>query len=604
MAALLTLSDVALTFGGDPVLNGAALSLRPRARLAVVGRNGSGKSTLLKIAAGLVEPDAGVRYLDPSARVAYLPQEPDLSAYATALDVAREGAGGEEHRAERLLGELDLDPGVEVASMSGGERRRAAIARALASDPDVLLLDEPTNHLDLDAIEALEARLNASRAAIALISHDRRLLEALTDETLWVDRGRTRALDRGFADFEAWRDKLLDEEAADAHKLDRKIAAEEDWVRYGVTARRKRNVRRMAELEDLRRAKREARGAPGRVAFAAHVADPSAKRAIVAENVSKAFGDRTIVSDFSTVIARGDRVGVVGANGAGNSTLVKLLIGELAPDAGTVEHGPNLKIASLDQRRAALAPTMRVADAITDGRGDWVDLGEGRKHVASYLRDFLFAPEQWRSPVSVLSGGERGRLALAAILARPSNLLVLDEPTNDLDLETLDLLQDLVADYPGALLVVSHDRSFVDRIATSVIAPALDDWTRDPGRRSGRWIERVGGYGAIEAERSARTSAAAPGPAPKKTTPPPPKPGRGKLTYNDQRALERLPAEIDRLTQEAAALAAALEDPALFSRDPAAFQKKADALADARSALAAAEETWLELEMKREALES
>ncbi len=350
-----------------------------------------------------------------------------------------------------------------------------------------MLLDEPTNHLDLPAIEALEQRLASSRAAMVIISHDRRFLQTLTTRTVWIDRGQTRFLDRGFKDFEAWRDKVLEDEETAAHKLDRKIVAEEHWVRYGVTARRKRNVRRMRELADLRNARRDRRRAPGTVAFSVNEAVASGKRVIVAEKISKSYGDRAIVRDFSIEIARGDRIGIVGPNGAGKTTLLKMLIGELAPDSGSLTLGAGIAMITLDQKRASLRETDRVADAITDGRGDWVTIGAEKRHVATYMKDFLFKPEQWRTPVSALSGGERGRLALAAALVKPSNLLVLDEPTNDLDLETLDLLEELVADYQGTLLIVSHDRDFLDKTVTSIV-------TLDPSGREGQWTEYAGGY--------------------------------------------------------------------------------------------------------------
>ncbi|MCA8887365.1 MAG: ATP-binding cassette domain-containing protein [Parvularculaceae bacterium] len=602
-APLLILEDIMLTFGGDPLLTAASLQIEPRARIALVGRNGSGKSTLLKIAAGEIAPDGGRRYVDPKATLAYLAQEPDLSAYASVGDYVEANADGQARSANwgRLYDDLALDPHAATENLSGGEARRAAIARVLAADPDVILLDEPTNHLDLPAIEWLEARVKSSRAAIVLISHDRRFLENLTTSTVWMDRGATQHLSRGFKSFEEWRDKLLEEEETAAHKLDRKIAREEDWVRYGVTARRKRNVRRMQELRDLRTQKEEAKRTPGQVSFSISQAARSGKKAIVAENICKSYDGRPIVEDFSIEIARGDRVGFVGPNGAGKTTLLNLLTGELAPDLGEITLGASLELVKLDQQRATLPPDARVADAITDGRGDWVMIGDQKRHVSSYLKDFLFTTEQWRSPVSALSGGERGRLALAAAFAKPSNLLVLDEPTNDLDLETLDLLVELLSDYQGTLLLVSHDRSFLDRIATSVIAP-------DPSDRPGRWIEYIGGYEDMIAQRGAppraRSRTDRKTADTKPNIPQPAKPIRDKLSYKEKYALESLPAKISDLQKEIAALKEALADPAFFERDPAAFNKSATALADKEGALAAAEDEWLHLEMKREDLES
>ena len=594
---LLTLDQIRLSFGGEPLLAGADLVIEPSARIALVGRNGSGKSTLMKIAAGLVEPDEGRRFLDPGATIAYLPQEPDFSRFdvvgayvADGLDEAHAACLG------RLYEEFGVTPEARCATLSGGEARRAALVRLFALDPDAMLLDEPTNHLDLPAIEALEERIAASRAAVVLISHDRRFLETLSTRTVWIDRGKTRNLDRGFKEFEAWRDKVLEEEETAAHKLDRKILDEEHWVRYGVTARRKRNVRRMRELGELRRAARERKRPVGAVNFSVNEAAQSGKRVILAEGVSKAFGDRTIVRDFCIEIARGDRIGIVGPNGAGKTTLLRLLTGELAPDAGRVTLGAGLQMITLDQRRASLRDDDSVADAITDGRGDWVTIGAEKRHVASYLKDFLFKPEQWRTPASALSGGERGRLALAAALAKPSNLLVLDEPTNDLDLETLDLLEELIADYKGTLLIVSHDRDFLNKTVTSIIAP-------DPSGRAGQWTDYVGGYDDMVLQRGApprtiRTTQKAPAPKPPSDAPA----TRAKLSYKEKFALERLPQRIDALTKEISTLKAALADPLLFERDAGAFAAKAKALEAAEAALAAAEEEWLALELKREAL--
>lgn len=599
---LLSLEDIRLTFGGTPLFEGAALSVAPRERIALVGRNGAGKSTLLKIAAGIVEADKGTRYADPGARIAYLPQEPDLSGHRTVRDYVVSGLAPSlgEHEAERLIAELGLDAATPTANLSGGEARRAAIARALGEDPDVLLLDEPTNHLDLPAIAWLEARIAALSAGVVIISHDRRFLENLTNETVWIDRGATRRLGQGFAAFEAWRDKLLEEEEAQRHKLDRKIAMEEDWVRYGVTARRKRNVRRMRELADLRKERKEARRQPGEVAFSVSAAGQSGKRVIVAEKISKSFGERIIVRDFSIEIARGDRIGLVGPNGAGKTTLLKMLTGALAPDSGEVKLGANLEIVTLDQRRASLDPDARVADAITDGRGDWVEIGGDKRHVASYLKDFLFTPEQYRAPVSALSGGERARLALAAALAKPSNLLVLDEPTNDLDLETLDLLEELLGAYQGTLLLVSHDRSFLDRTVTSIVAPA-------PDGAPGKWLDYVGGYEDMLAQRGSAPGFEAapekPAAKSKTVTSAPSRSASEKLSYKEKFALEQLPKKIAALENEIAALKAKLADPSFYERDPTAFGKAAADLEKAQQALGAAEEEWLALEIKRETLE-
>ena len=597
---LVQLRDIRLTFGKQKLLQGADLSVSPGERVCLVGRNGSGKSTLLKIAAGLVEADAGDIFVQPDATVRYLPQEPDLSGFATTLAYVDKGLapGDDPHRARYLTEELGLDPDADPKTLSGGEARRAALARVLAPRPDILLLDEPTNHLDLPAIEWLESELAGMRSAIVLISHDRRFLQALSRATVWLDRGTTRRLDKGFAHFEAWRDQVLEEEERDFHKLGRKIAMEEDWLRYGVTARRKRNVRRLGELHDLRRQRREHRHAQGNVTMEAARGDTSGKLVIEAETIAKAYdGGAAVVKDFSTTIQRGDRVGIVGANGTGKTTLLRMLTGDLAPDAGTVRLGTNLEMAVLDQRRDSLDPDISLRDALTGGSGDNVKFGDTTRHVVTYMKDFLFAPEQAGTAVGALSGGERGRVMLARALARPSNLFVLDEPTNDLDLETLDLLEELLDDYKGTVLLVSHDRDFLDRVATSVIAAEGD----------GRWIEYAGGYSDMVAQRGhgvrGKAVSKAQTPAKPAKERQPAAPQRRKLSFKDKHALETLPGEMEKLEAEAARLQAALAAPDSFSRDPARFAETAKSLEAAQAALAAAEERWLELEMLREEIE-
>ena len=597
---LLALQDVALTFGGTPLITRAELSVAPGERACLVGRNGSGKSTLLKIAAGLVEPDRGVRFAQPGATIRYLPQEPTIDAATTLAYVeAGLGPGDDPHRARYLLESLGLTGAEEPQNLSGGEARRAALARALAPDPDILLLDEPTNHLDLPAIEWLEGELKASRAALVLISHDRRFLESLSRATVWLDRGVTRRLERGFSAFEEWRDAVLEEEACDQHKLDRKIAAEEHWLRYGVTARRKRNVRRLGDLHALRQTRREARGPTGLASMRTGEGERSGTLVVEAEGVAKAFGDRPIVRDLSLRVLRGDRLGIVGPNGAGKTTLVNLLTGILAPDAGTTRLGANVQMITLDQRRAALDDDDTVAEVLTGGRGDTVTVAGQTKHVVGYLKDFLFAPEQARSPVGVLSGGERNRLLIARALARPSNLLVLDEPTNDLDLETLDLLEEMLGDYPGTILAVSHDRDFLDRVAGSVLVSEGD----------GRWVEYAGGYSDMVAQRGAGVAAregarregrpreAASGPAERAPA------ARKKLGFKEGHELAGLPERMRGLEAEIARLSARLTDAGLYARDPDGFAKVSAALAAAQGGLAAAEERWLALEMLREELQ-
>ncbi len=599
MPPQLQLRDIRLTLGGAPLLEGAELTISPGDRIALVGRNGSGKSTLLKIAAGEAIADGGTRFAQPSARLRYLPQEPDLTGYATTLDFVLSGLGDEDspYRARALMDDLGVDPRADPAKLSGGEARRAALARVLAPDPDILLLDEPTNHLDLVAIEWLEKALSQSRAAFALISHDRRLLADLTRATVWLDRGRTRRLDQGFAAFEAWRDAKLEEEEIERQKLDRRILEEEHWMRYGVTARRKRNMRRVGELAALRRERREARSFEGVATMIAPDAKASGALVIEAEKISKSYGDRRIVRDFSLRVMRGDRVGVVGANGAGKTTLVNLLTGTLAPDSGAVRLGANVAMASLDQRRASLRPTTTLIDALTGGGSDFVAVNNERKHVVGYMKDFLFAPEQARTPIGKLSGGERGRLMLARALALPSNLMALDEPTNDLDIETLDLLQELLGDYPGTILLVSHDRDFLDRVATSVIV----------AEGAGRWREYAGGYSDMVAQRGYGLSGP---PAPEAPKPERPlareserRPAKRKMSFNERRALETLPGRIEALRGEIAALERALGDAGLHERDPRGFARATTSYAAKRAELEGAEDDWLALEILREEIE-
>jgi ATP-binding cassette subfamily F protein uup len=603
---LLTLQDIHLTFGGTPLLEGAELSISERERVCLVGRNGSGKSTLLKIAAGLVEFDRGARFAQPGATIRYLPQEPDLSGFTTTLAYVEAGLapGDDAYRARYLLEQLGLTGDEEPARLSGGEARRAALSRVLAPQPDILLLDEPTNHLDLPAIEWLENELATSRSALVLISHDRRFLERLSRATVWLDRGITRSVPRGFSEFEAWRDQVLEEEEREHHKLGRKIVAEEHWMRYGVTARRKRNMRRVGELAALRRDFREHRRALGAVTMTTTEAEMSGKLVVEADNVAKTFSQESakplpIVRDFSIRIQRGDRIGLVGPNSAGKTTLLKLLTGELAPDSGTIKLGTNLAMVTLDQRRAALDPLVSVRDTLTGGRGDQVFVGGNPRHVIGYLRDFLFAPEQAGTQVAALSGGERGRLLLAKALAQPSNLLVLDEPTNDLDLETLDLLEEMIDDYPGTVMLVSHDRDFLDRTVTAVVVAEGD----------GRWNVYAGGYSDMVAQRGQGVTAKAVAkadarPMREKSEAPASAAPKSRLTFKDKHALETLPARIAKLEADIAKLSKTIADPNLYAKDRAAFDKASAELGKAQAALAQAEDDWLRLEELREQVEA
>ncbi|MDD7909240.1 ABC-F family ATP-binding cassette domain-containing protein [Pseudovibrio exalbescens] len=596
---LLHIRDIHLTFGSTPLLTGAELQVGEGDRICLVGRNGSGKSTLLKIAAGLVEPDKGETFLQPGTTVRYLPQEPDLTGFSTSLEYAEAGlAPGDDHyRAQYLLEVLGLTGREDPATLSGGEAKRAAIARALAPEPDILLLDEPTNHLDLPVIEWLETELRQMKSAIVLISHDRRFLENLSRATVWIDRGLSRRQEEGFSKFEEWRDKVFEEEERDQQRLDLKIKQEEHWMTYGVTARRKRNMRRVRELADLRQKKRDYKGPQSGVKMAATEGEVSGKLVSEAKSINKAFEARPIVKDFSTRIQRGDRVGFVGPNGAGKTTLLKMLVGDLEPDSGSVRLGANLQMITLDQKREKLDPNDTLASAMTGGRGDTVIIGDTSKHVMSYMKDFLFKPEQARTPVRVLSGGERGRLLLARALAMPSNVMVLDEPTNDLDLETLDLLQELIADYQGTVFLVSHDRDFLDRICTSVITMEGD----------GKWQEYAGGYSDMIAQRGAGVDAkkVQKSEKPKKDKAEKPKEEKANskkssLTFTQQHRLKALPDEIDSLQQKIAKLQKELEDPNLFTGNPERFHKVTEAVGKAHEQLETLEEEWLELEMLAE----
>lgn len=600
---LLALRDIKLTFGSTPLLTGADMAVHARERLCLVGRNGSGKSTLLKIAAGEIEQDSGDRFFQPGTTVRYLPQEPDFSEFATVADYVNAGLeeADDPYRAQMCLDALGLTGDEPTANLSGGEARRAALARVLAPEPDILLLDEPTNHLDLPAIEWLENELKSLRSAIVLISHDRRFLENLSRSTLWVDRGQTRLLDQSFASFEDWRDTLLEQEELDAHKLDRKIVREEHWVTHGVSGRRKRNMKRLGDLGKLREQRADRIKPTGGVSITVADGETSGKLVARVEKISKSYGDRLLIDDFSTRIARGDRIGFVGPNGVGKTTLVNMLTGKLEPDSGNVKLGSNVDMLVIDQKRVALDPTATVKDTLTGGGTDVVAIGDTRKHVMAYMKDFLFLPEQAGTAVSRLSGGERGRLMLAMHLRHPSNLLVLDEPTNDLDLETLDLLQEMIADYVGTVLVVSHDRDFLDRVCTSVIAPAP--------KGHGEWIEYAGGYSDMVSQRGAKPAARAgisresgtsgSASAGKSVA----KPSSSKMSFKDKHALETLPKEMEKLEGDIAKVNKALAEAGLFEKNPKRFNQLVKLLEKTQSELDGVEERWLELETMREELE-
>ena len=596
---LLTLQDIKLTFGSTPLFEGADLTVMPHDRICLVGRNGSGKSTLLKMADGQIEADGGDYFLKPGTTTRYLPQEPDLSGFSTIRDYIEAGLEGSDdgYRIPYLLDALGLNGDEDPTHLSGGEIRRAALARTLAPEPDILMLDEPTNHLDLPAIEWLEGEVSQMNSALLLISHDRRFLEKLSRKTVWVDRGVTHMMDKSFAYFEDWRDEFLEQEQLEHHKLKRQIHREQHWVVHGVSGRRKRNVRRLKELGDLRTKYKGHRHAQGNATMSSLDAESSGKKVALLKNVSKSFGDRPIINDLSLKLMRGERLGIVGPNGAGKTTLLKMIIGELDPDSGTIDLGVGLEPLIIDQKRESLNPEWTLSDAMTDGGGDLVTVGDKSVHVMRYMKDFLFLPEQARTPIHVLSGGERGRLQLARGLRLPSNILILDEPTNDLDLETLDLLQELIADYKGTVILISHDRDFLDRTVTRTLA------YEGPGA----WQIYPGGYSDMINQRGegvkARKAAAQANPA-KKSNPKGTKTSAGKspakLSYKHKFRLESLPKEMAALELKITTAEAALADPNLFADNPDKYKNIVDELSAAQNDLAAKEDEWLELEMLKE----
>jgi ATP-binding cassette subfamily F protein uup len=602
VAPILSWEGLGLIQGSGWLFQDLDIHIGSRDRLALIGRNGAGKTTLLKLMANQIEADKGKRSIQPGTKIVMLEQDPFFTGFATLLDFALNGPDSPaQHEVEAIADQLGIDLSRSADSASGGERRRAALCRALASEPDVLLLDEPTNHLDLAAIDWLEDWLSRYNGAFVAISHDRTFLTRLTRATLWLDRGSLRRKEVGFGGYEAWEEQVYAEDARAADKLDAKLKIEAHWLERGVTARRKRNQGRLAKLRELR-AQRAAMLNPAGAAKMKLVSDDTkTKSVIVAEHVTKRFGangrERTIIKDFSLRIQRGDRIGLVGANGSGKTTLLKLLTGELAPDLGEVRLAKTLHGVMIDQQRSLLAPDKRVRDVLAEG-GDWVEVRGLRKHVQGYLKDFLFDPALVDARVGALSGGERSRLLLAREFARKSNLLVLDEPTNDLDLETLDLLQEVIADYDGTVLIVSHDRDFLDRTVTVTLG--LDG--------SGKVDIIAGGYADWEAKRKKPAvtrptkSPAAPargaggGQVGATDTPSPVSPrSRVKLSYKDQRDYDLLPGRVEALAAAIARDEAALHDPDLYSRDPKKFAELSNAVAKARAEKDAAEERWLEL---------
>lgn len=594
---LLQLSDISLTFGGDPVFDNLSLVVQPGDRVALVGRNGSGKSTLMKVMAGLVDVDRGDIVAGPGVSVGYMEQDPDLSGFATLGDFAVHGLDPSEmYKVERAGEGLKFDPARPVETASGGERRRAALARLMAEAPDLMLLDEPTNHLDIEAIGWLEGELKTTRAGFILISHDRAFLRELTRATLWVDRGMVRRMEKGFGNFEVWRDTTWEEEDTQRHKLNRKIKSEARWAVEGISARRKRNQGRVRALQDLRAERASQITRQGAAAMAFEAGPKSGRKVMEAIDISKTFGEKVILEPFSLKVQRGDRVAFVGPNGVGKTTLLNMLVGKTAPDTGTVTLGTNLDIAIFDQARTQLDPNISLWDSLTgdpdmrvSGKADQVMVRGNPKHVVGYLKEFLFDEAQARAPVKSLSGGEKARLLLAKIMARQSNLLVLDEPTNDLDVETLDLLQDLIGQYDGTVLLVSHDRDFLDRVAVTTIAMEGD----------GKATAYAGGWSDYRSQRGTDKSWESTGKSKSSTPKTKPKSEQKQsLSFTEKHRLENLPNEIARLEAEIGKLEELLGDPELFTAHPVKFQKATDALVERHERLQTAEEEWLQLEEK------
>lgn len=591
---LIRLSDLFLRHSDKDLFKGVTMSLFARDRICLVGRNGTGKSTLLRILGGEADFDKGEHFVQPGTRVGILPQEPDLSGFATVLDYTTSGSA-EPHRAKMFLDSLRLNPEQGTTGLSGGEQRRAALAKALAEQPDVLLLDEPTNHLDVDTIEWLENEIRRYEGAILTISHDRRFLETVTDQVAWLDRGRVLHLNKNYRHFDAWSEKVLDDEARDLAKLNKLIAEETQWSREGISARRTRNMGRMRRLESLRQERRDMVTRPGQVQLDSATSGQSGRRVIEATDIAKTYADRPIIAPFSTKIMRGDRVGIIGPNGAGKSTLIKMLLGNVEPDSGSVYRGTNLEPLVLDQMRTTLKPGTTVWEYLADVGGDQIMVRGQPRHVVSYMRDFLFSERAARAPVESLSGGERNRLTLAKGLANPSNLLVLDEPTNDLDLETLDLLQEIIADYEGTVLLVSHDRDFIDRLVTSTIL--LDGM--------GGVYEYPGGYSDARTQHQTRLKEQHSAGKAKQTAKKEPErkkgtEGKAKLTYAEKIRLDKLPAEMEALEADISKGENLLTDPDLYARDPDKFNRITTKLGELRDKLEESEMEWLALEEKAE----
>ena len=607
---LLALQDITHSYGGRPLLRDANLLIYPRERISLIGRNGTGKSTLMKMAAGYLIPEYGTRFVQPGTHFTYIPQEPDFGSAATAFDFL-DGVycrmHGVDHapvyKIELALAEVGLTADLTIANLSGGQKRRLDLARVVLEEPDILLLDEPTNHLDLPSIDWLEQFIRNFAGAVVIISHDRTFLRNLTNSSLWIYHGQVRRFDAGFTEFEPWSEAIMEQEQSRAEKLDKLIAEETIWSVQGISARRKRNQGRLRRLQDMRQQKAGAIKRQTNLSMDIETGDESGWLVCEALHVHKSYGEKKVVQDFTARIKRGDKIGIIGANGAGKSTLIKIITGELSPDRGKIRLGSNLRLVQFDQGKTDLDPNQSVRDALCDKAGDFIEVKGKPRHYIGYLKEFLFDERQAQSIVKTLSGGERTRLLLAKTLAKSANVLVLDEPTNDLDMDTLDLLQDVLADFEGTLLLVSHDRDFLDRIVTSTLVFGED----------GKITEYAGGYSdyraqlALAAEEENAKNERRKAANHNKSAPPANDGGKAdvpsKLSYQQQRALNLLPEKLEKLAAEIHDLENQLSDPDLYARDHGAFTKITTALNHARAELHTAEEQWLELEMLRDMIE-
>ena len=594
------LKGVSLAFGNNQLFKNVELYINKGDKISLVGRNGSGKSTLLKVIAGLLEPDSGEIFIQPGIKVSYMPQEPELDQYPSLRDVVLSGlpSSGKDDafKADILIEKLKIAEHQPTATASGGERRKAALAKALIGEPDILLLDEPTNHLDITTIEILEEIIAAFKGAVILISHDRMFLNNTSKATFWLDRGNMHRNNKGFKFFEEWQEEVINQEIIAQHNLNKKIEEETEWLHKGVTARRKRNMGRLRKLQQLRIERREQIKQIGNINLNIEEGDFRSKLVIEAKHIAKSFGDRVIIKDFSTRVIRGNKIGIVGPNGAGKTTLIKILTQKMAPDSGFVRIGKNLQEAYFDQNRMSLDLKKTLWQTLCD-KGDHIYVQGKYRHVVAYLKDFLFKPDQAHCPVGALSGGEKNRLMLAVALAQPSNFLVLDEPTNDLDMDTLDLLQEVLDDYNGTILIVSHDRDFLDRVVTSVIYMKGD----------GTLYEHAGSYSELLEKIKSETQPLKKIEAKKSVVedkhPEVKNPGNKKLSYNQKRLLEVLPMEIEQIEKRIAEIEALLSDADLYARDPDAFNNLSTELLEKQKAKEDKENKWLEIQMLKEELE-